>query len=162
MEKARGRTLGAGRIDRAKVEATTEDDTRRHMVEDGLDPDNPLAGFSPISRVAEVRRKVEMSQDAFAQALRVPVKTIRNWEQGRSRPDPAARALLAIVDDDPKRAFAAIGRRITSIAAYDSKSAAFYPKVQQGAVQESQEVKDAVDAAMRTTAETLDRALKGT
>jgi putative transcriptional regulator len=123
MEKARGRNLGPGRVDKAKVEATTEEDTRRHMIEDGLHPDDPLAGFTVRSKVVDVRRKADLSQDAFARALRVPVKTIRNWEQGRSKPDPAARALLAIVDDDPARAFRAIARRMSGIAADDLDSA---------------------------------------
>ena len=105
METARGRTLGAGRIDRAKVAATTEADTRRHLVEDGFDPDNPLAGFRPVLSVAAVRRKTGLSQDKFAAALRIPVKTIRNWEQGRATPDPAVQALLRLVNDDPERAF---------------------------------------------------------
>lgn len=105
MEATRGRALGPGRIDRAKVAATSEADTRRHMVEDGLDPDNPLAGFRPLVKAIEVRRKTGLSQDKFASALRIPVKTIRNWEQGRSTPDPAAQALLVLVADDPERAF---------------------------------------------------------
>ena len=116
MEKARGRTLSSGRVNMARVEAMTESDTRRHLVEDGLDPESPLAGFTPISTVAKIRQKVGMSQDIFARALHVPVKTIRNWEQGRSKPDPAARALLAIVDDDPARAFQVIERRVGGVA----------------------------------------------
>lgn len=102
MEETRGRTLSAGRIDRAKVEATTEEDTRRQMVEDGLDPDNPLKGFRAMPEPAAVRRKTGLSQDAFAKAIGVPAGTIRNWEQGRKPPDPAARALLALVADDPE------------------------------------------------------------
>lgn len=105
MDATRGRTLEPGRIDRARVAATTDADTRRHLVEDGLDPENPLAGFRPVLSVTAVRRKAGLSQDKFAAALRIPVKTIRNWEQGRSTPDPAVQALLALVNDDPERAF---------------------------------------------------------
>lgn len=105
METARGRTLGPGRVDRAKVATATDADTRRHLAEAGLDPDNPLAGFRPVLSVAAVRQKAGLSQDKFAAALRVPVKTIRNWEQGRSSPDPAVQALLTLVNDDPERAF---------------------------------------------------------
>ena len=105
MDKARGRTLGRGRVDRGKVEATTEDETRRHMVEDGLDPDNPLRGMRALVSVAALRHRVGMSQDKFATALRIPAATLRNWEQGRTLPDPAAQALLALVADDPERAF---------------------------------------------------------
>lgn len=92
----RGQPLGPGRIDRTKVKATTEDDMRRHMAEYGLDPDNPLAGYRPLVSPSEVRKHSDLSQDA--RALGVPVKTIRDWEQGRSMPDPASQALLKIVD----------------------------------------------------------------
>ena len=109
METTRGRTIGAGRINRAKVRGTGEADTRNHMIQDGLDPDNPLGGFRPKTRAGEVRQRTGLSQDRFARALRVPVKTIRNWEQGRSKPDPAAQSLLALVADDPERVFEVLG-----------------------------------------------------
>ena len=36
-----------GRVDRARVAATTEDDIRRQMVEDGENPEVPDAGWFP-------------------------------------------------------------------------------------------------------------------
>ncbi len=42
-------------------------------------------------------------------ALGVPVATLRNWEQGRTQPDPAAVALLRIVEREPEAAFRALG-----------------------------------------------------
>ena len=101
----RGRPVGPGRVDLAKVEATTEEDTRRHMIEDGLDPDVAPGPYRVIRPVGEVRKRVGLSQDAFARAIGVPVATVRNWEQGRTIPDPAAQSLLALVADDPERAF---------------------------------------------------------
>ncbi len=47
-----------------------------------------------------------MSQAQFAEALRIPLATLRNWEQGRVKPDPAARSLL-IVARSPEAALAA-------------------------------------------------------
>ena len=41
-------------------------------------------------------------------ALRLPVATLRNWEQGRSGIDPAARSLLIVVARNPKLALAAL------------------------------------------------------
>lgn len=161
MEKVRGRTLGPGRVDMVKVEATTEQDVRRHMVEDGLNPDNPLAGFRPLSAVAEVRHQAEMSQDAFAKALHVPVKTIRNWEQGRSRPDPAAQALLAIVADDPARAFKAIERRMRSISDHVDKSLKQYPKGIIQGTRAPQGGQDTARAVGDAVARDLDAVLKG-
>jgi hypothetical protein len=40
--------LGKGRVDQAKLDATTENDIRRHMIEDGFDPDNPFEGLREI------------------------------------------------------------------------------------------------------------------
>jgi putative transcriptional regulator len=60
---------------------------------------------------AAVRERVGLSQVEFAAALMVPLGTLPTWEQGRVRPDPAARALLRIVAHDPKVALAALGWR---------------------------------------------------
>ncbi len=49
-----------------------------------------------------------MTQVAFAEAIGVPVATLRNWEQGRVAPDPAARALLRILDREPEAALRAL------------------------------------------------------
>ena len=54
--------------------------------------------------VKRARAKVRQSQAAFAAALDLPVATLRNWEQGRFDPDPAARALIRWVSRDPERA----------------------------------------------------------
>lgn len=110
METTRGRTLGRGRVDRAKVEATTEEDTRRNMAEDGLDPDNPLAGFREIVPIASIRHRTGLSQARFAKALGIPAATLKNWEQGRTRPDQVATAFFTLVADDPERAFKVLAR----------------------------------------------------
>lgn len=55
------------RVDRAKIEATTEEDIRRHMIEDGENPDAPLGKF------VEVRLPVAPSHgDALGRARRRP------------------------------------------------------------------------------------------
>ncbi len=45
----------------------------------------------------------------MADRLRVPVKTWRNWEQGRVALEPTRRSFLALVADDTTRAFNIIG-----------------------------------------------------
>lgn len=96
-------------IDQAKIEATTEKDIRRHMIEDGQNPDAEPTGYRPVLSVTAIRERLNMTQTVFAQALGVPVATIRNWEQGRKQPDPAARSLLTIVAREPEAAFRALG-----------------------------------------------------
>jgi len=88
-------------VDWAKVDATTEEDIRRQMIEDGEDPDwypAPEDIFSP----RYIRKRLNMTQEEFARALRIPVATLRNWEQGRNMIDPAARSLLMVVARNPK------------------------------------------------------------
>jgi putative transcriptional regulator len=38
-----------------------------------------------------------MTQEQMAALPRIPVATLRNWEQGRVKPDQAAQALLTIL-----------------------------------------------------------------
>ena len=47
--------------------------------------------------VKAIRRSLRMSQHNFAVTYRIPLSTLKNWEQGRRAPDaPAAAYLLAI------------------------------------------------------------------
>ena len=94
--------------DRSKIEATTEADIARHMIEDGEDPDADLGAFVEDLQPARIRAQLGMSQTEFAAALTIPVATLRNWEQGRVHPDPAARAVLRVVAREPRLALAAL------------------------------------------------------
>jgi len=84
-------------VDRAKIDATTDEDIRRHMIEDGEDPDAELpTDWQRIVQPQRVREKLGMTQEEFAAALRVPLATVQGWERDGVR-DPAVNALLAIV-----------------------------------------------------------------
>ena len=95
------------RINRAKIDATTEADIRRHMRADGQDGTD-LADFAPVIPPQALRKQLRMTQTEFARALRIPIATLRNWEQGRVLPDPAARSLLTIVARNPRAALRAL------------------------------------------------------
>jgi putative transcriptional regulator len=60
--------------------------------------------------VKAIRAKTKLTQASFAAKLRVPVATVRDWEQHRRTPDAPARTLLAMVDADPTAALALIAR----------------------------------------------------
>jgi transcriptional regulator with XRE-family HTH domain len=47
--------------------------------------------------VRAVRRKLKLSQAQFAAKFGFSPATLRNWEQGRSRPDTPNRVLLAVI-----------------------------------------------------------------
>lgn len=95
-------------FDEAKLDATTEEDIRRYQIEDGYDSDPAPTEVRVVLPAQDVRRKLGLTQEAFAAALQIPLATLRNWEQGRTMPDPAARSLLRAVARDPKAVFAAI------------------------------------------------------
>ena len=56
----------------------------------------------PDIDVQEVRRKMGLSQAQFATRFGLPPATLRNWEQGRARPDAPTRVLLAVIAKHPK------------------------------------------------------------
>jgi putative transcriptional regulator len=53
-------------------------------------------------QVKVIRRALRLSQGEFAQAFRIPIGTLRDWEQGRVEPDQAARAYLTVIAMNPK------------------------------------------------------------
>ena len=84
------------KVDQAKLDATTEEDIRRYMIEDGQDPDEELPDHAElIVPPRRVREKLGMTQEEFAKALRIPVATLQEWE-GRVILDPAVRSLMTI------------------------------------------------------------------
>lgn len=54
-----------------------------------------------LSAAAEARAKVGMSQSQFAALMGVSVRTLQNWEQGRTQPSGAAKTLLRIAAQNP-------------------------------------------------------------
>ena len=96
------------KIDRPKIATASETDIARHRREDGEDPDAALGSFIEELPPACIRERIGMTQVEFAKTLRIPVATLRNWEQGRVGIDPAARALFRILSRDPKHALKAL------------------------------------------------------
>lgn len=56
----------------------------------------------PEVDVRTVRLKMGLSQAQFATKFGFPPATLRNWEQGRSRPDAPTRVLLAVIAKHPE------------------------------------------------------------
>lgn len=52
--------------------------------------------------IAALRRFVGLTQAQFAQAMAISVHTLRNWEQGRRRPEGPAISLLRIAARHPR------------------------------------------------------------
>ncbi len=52
-------------------------------------------------RAKIIRRTLGMSQEEFAARFHIPIGTLRDWEQGRTEPDQAARAYLTVIARAP-------------------------------------------------------------
>lgn len=56
----------------------------------------------PETEVRALREQFGLSQDKFAHLLGISVGTLRNWEQGRRKPEGPARVLLRVVSRHPE------------------------------------------------------------
>ena len=71
------------------------------------DDDNPEwtdANTRPLDnseRLRVARAQLRLTQADLAALLRVPVASIRNWEQRRTKPDGPAHTLIALLHADP-------------------------------------------------------------
>jgi len=61
-----------------------------------------LPGFTPIPNVKRLREKLGLTQEEFAATYRIPVGTLRDWEQARKNPDATARAYLTVIAKNPE------------------------------------------------------------
>jgi putative transcriptional regulator len=97
-------------VDWKKVDATSEEEIRRQQIEDGEDPDADIdpSAVRIVVSARIVRSKLGLSQAQFADLIRVPVPTIRNWEQGRVIPDASAKTLLTILWLEPEASMRAL------------------------------------------------------
>ena len=72
------------------------------------DPDNPPRTperekhLKRVPRVKVMRRALGLTQEEFAVRFRIPLGTLRDWEQGKTEPDQAARAYLTVIARNPK------------------------------------------------------------
>ena len=96
----KGAALSVGAIPRmtaAQIEAAAESDA-----------DNPpltaaqLAGMGRVPRVKTLRRALGLTQEEFAARYRIPLGTLRDWEQGRTEPDLTAQAYIIVIAHDPE------------------------------------------------------------
>jgi putative transcriptional regulator len=51
--------------------------------------------------VKAIRKRLGLTQTAFAQRYGFELSSIRNWEQGRRQPEGPARLLLLVIDKEP-------------------------------------------------------------
>ncbi|MEQ1888106.1 MAG: NadS family protein [Alphaproteobacteria bacterium] len=58
--------------------------------------------------VRAIREQLHMSQQEFSRAYRIPLPTLKGWEQGRRQPDGTASAYLNVIARLPEETRAAL------------------------------------------------------
>ena len=96
-------TLASGRINPARVDATTQADLAKQAASDEAEAMQDAAKFA-----RRVRKRLGLSQAEFSERIDVSLETIRNWEQGKRCPTGAAKSLLKVLDKAPEAALAAL------------------------------------------------------
>lgn len=64
----------------------------------------PVRRIEPMSaeRIRSIRKSVADSPREFERRFGIPARTVEGWEQDRRQPDPAARALLTVIEKEPE------------------------------------------------------------
>ena len=102
------RTRGS-RVGDDLVEAFEE--MARHLRgEIELEAHDTLGGAITPAQIKTIRLKVASSTKEFERLFGIPARTMESYEQGRRKLDGAMRALLRIIDREPKAASRALTR----------------------------------------------------
>lgn len=106
------------RVNWAKMDATSDKELARQIAENpdaapetSKVPKRKWRIVLPEPDVNAIRAKLGMTQDSFAAAFGVSTATVRNWEQGRRQPLGPARALLTIIECEPKAVLRALKQK---------------------------------------------------
>ena len=100
--------------DWARFDALTDEDVHAAALADSdAQPltNESMARMKQVPRAKTLRRALGLTQEEFAARYRIPVGTLRDWEQGRTEPDQPARAYLLAIAGDPEGVWRALQRR---------------------------------------------------
>jgi putative transcriptional regulator len=99
------------KTDWAAYDALTEEEITAAALADPdsvILTDEQLAELSHVLNPREIRQKLHMTQEQFAEQFQVPLGTLRDWEQGVSLPDSAARNYLRVIAKNPQAVLEAL------------------------------------------------------
>jgi putative transcriptional regulator len=92
------------RHDWSRADALSDDEIQAAALADpDAEPLTPerLARMRRTPQARTIRRALGLSQEEFTARFRIPLGTLRDWEQGRKDPDAAARAYLIVIGRNP-------------------------------------------------------------
>lgn len=91
--------MAAARV--SEVTLYSDGSSSRREIDPELVRSESARRFAVHSRVAEVRHRLNLTQQAFARRTRIPLSTIQKWERNATSPTGAADALIEILSKRP-------------------------------------------------------------
>lgn len=85
-----------------QIHAAALADPDAQPIPPGSDAVLAARGLVRVVNVKKLREKLGLTQEAFAAAYRIPIGTLRDWEQRRKFPDAPARAYLTVIAGSPQ------------------------------------------------------------
>jgi putative transcriptional regulator len=96
-------TTKPGKFDWSRADAMTDAEVHAAALKDpDAQPlsDEDFARMKLVPQAKTLRRALRLTQEEFAARFRIPLGTLRDWEQGRTEPDQPARAYLKVIAFD--------------------------------------------------------------
>jgi putative transcriptional regulator len=92
------------KADWSRLDAMTEEQRHEAALSDAdAQPatDEQLARMRRVPNVTAIRTKLGLDIDEFARRFGLPAALVRDWEAQRRHLDPAAKALLRVIEREP-------------------------------------------------------------
>ena len=99
LRKVRGAAKGRGKSGGVRV--------RQHLGPEEY-RQRQAAQAVASNETAAARAKLNLTQAQFSELLGVSIDTVQNWEQGRRKPQGAAKVLLRVASQNPEAVLAAV------------------------------------------------------
>ena len=97
--------------DWARLNAMTEEEIEANALADpdsAPETEEEIAAMWGGDYLKGLRSRLNMTQEEFSQRFRIPLGTLRDWEQGVSSPDASARTLLRVIAREPEAVLCAL------------------------------------------------------
>ena len=91
------------KFDWSRADAMTDEEVHAAALKDpDAQPmtDEEFSRMRRVPRVKTLRRALALTQEEFAARFHIPLRTLRDWEQGFAEPDETARAYLRAISGD--------------------------------------------------------------
>ncbi len=97
--------------DWARLDAMTEEEIEANALADpdsAPETEEEIAAMWGGDYLKSLRARLDMTQEEFSRQFRIPLGTLRDWEQGVSSPNQTARTLIRVIAREPEAALRAL------------------------------------------------------